>query len=136
MLMCCYALPPYPRRSNGLALVAVVKANALHLPLAPKPGWPVSPVLWVLYHALGHLKQPWNPWILARQEPLVGATCPVTPADGTISGYDYDYDYVCRYVCMYVCCGVAVLRWLVHVVGDYPSPQRSAASLLLVVRQS
>ena len=45
MLPRCHALPPYPRRSHGPALVAVANANALQLPLPPKPGWPVSPVL-------------------------------------------------------------------------------------------
>ena len=107
VLACCSAaalpcLAPYPRRTNGPASVAVANANALQLPLPPKPGWPVSPVLWVLRHALGHLKQPWDPRDRARQEPPVGAKCPVTPVDGMISGYDYDYDDVCMYVCMYV----------------------------------
>ena len=61
MLQGCYALPQYPRRSNEPVLVAVANANALQLPLPPKPGWPVSPVLWVLRHAMGHLRQPWDP---------------------------------------------------------------------------
>ena len=99
VLACCSAaalpwLDPYPRRTNGPALVAVANANALQLPLPPKPGWPVSPVLWVLRHAVGHLRQPWDPQDRARQEPLVGARCLVTPVDGMISGYDYDYDYI------------------------------------------
>ena len=42
MLLRCHALPLYPWRSNGRALVAVSNANALQLPLPPKPGWPVS----------------------------------------------------------------------------------------------
>ena len=99
LLACCSAaalpyLAPYPRRTNGPALVVVANANALQLPLPPKPGWPVSPVLRVLRHAVGHLRQPWDPRDRARQEPPVGATCPVTPVDGMISGYDYDYDYL------------------------------------------
>ena len=94
MLLRCFALPPYPRRTNGPASVAVANANALQLPLPPKPGCPVSPVLWVLRHAVGHLRQPWDPRDRARQEPPVGARCPVTPVDGMISGYDYDYDYI------------------------------------------
>ena len=84
MLLRCYALPHYPRRSNGPALVAVANANALQLPLPPKPGWPVSQVLWVLRHAVGHPRQPWAPRDRARQEPPVGARCPVTPVDGMI----------------------------------------------------
>ena len=70
MLLCCHALPLYPQRPNGPALVAVTNANAQQLPLPPKPGWPVSPVLWVLRHAAGHLRQPWDPWDRERQ-----ATC-------------------------------------------------------------
>ena len=40
---CCDAaallcLAPYPRRTNGPASVAVANANALQLPLPPKPG--------------------------------------------------------------------------------------------------
>ena len=93
LLRCC-ALPLYPRRTNGPASVAVANAKALQLPLPPKPGWPVSPVLWVLRHAVGHLRRPWDPRDQARQEPPVGARCPVTPLDGMISGYDYDYDYI------------------------------------------
>ena len=38
MLLRCFALPPYPRRTNGPASVAVANANALQLPLPPKPG--------------------------------------------------------------------------------------------------
>ena len=38
MLLRCCALPPYPRRTNGPASVAVANANALLLPLPPKPG--------------------------------------------------------------------------------------------------
>ena len=98
MLLRCFALPPYPRRTNGPASVAVANANALQLPLPPKPGCPVSPVLWVLRHAVGHLRQPWDPRDRARQEPPVGARCPVTPVDGMISGYDYDYDYIYIYI--------------------------------------
>ena len=37
-LVQCHALPSYPRRSNGLALVAVANAKALQLPLPPKRG--------------------------------------------------------------------------------------------------
>ena len=102
MLLRCFALPPYPRRTNGPASVAVANANALQLPLPPKPGCPVSPVLWVLRHAVGHLRQPWDPRDRARQEPPVGARCPVTPVDGMISGYDYDYDYICIYIYIYI----------------------------------
>ena len=102
MLLRCFALPPYPRRTNGPASVAVANANALQLPLPPKPGCPVSPVLWVLRHAVGHLRQPWDPRDRARQEPPVGARCPVTPVDGMISGYDYDYDYIYIYIYIYV----------------------------------
>ena len=71
LLCCCVAVPCplYPRRRNGPASVAVANANAPHLPLPPKPGWPVSPVLWVLRHAVGHLRQPWDPRDRARQEP-------------------------------------------------------------------
>ena len=98
-LACCCAatlpcLAPYPRRTNGPASVAVANANALQLPLPPKSGWPVSPVLWVLRHALDHLRQPWDPRDRATQEPPVGARCPVSPVDGMISGYDYHYDYI------------------------------------------
>ena len=39
------------------------------------------------------------------QIPPVGARCPVTPADGMISGYDYDSNR-----CMYVC--MAFFPWL------------------------
>ena len=61
VLACCSAaalpcLAPYPRQTNGPASVAVANANALQLPLPPKPGWPVSRVLWVLRHAVGHLR--------------------------------------------------------------------------------
>ena len=109
VLACCSAaalpcLDPYPRRTNGPALVAVANANALQLPLPPKPGWPVSPVLSVLRQAVGHLRQPWDPRDRARQEPPVGARCPVTPVDGMISGHDYDYDYVCMYVTIFFRC--------------------------------
>ena len=38
MLLRCCALPPYPRRTNGPASVAVANANALQSPLPPKPG--------------------------------------------------------------------------------------------------
>ena len=38
MLLRCCALPPYPRRTNGPASVAVANANAMQLPLPPKPG--------------------------------------------------------------------------------------------------
>ena len=58
MLLRCCALPPYPRRTNVPASVAVANANALHMPLPPKPGRPVSPVLSVLLHAVGHLRHP------------------------------------------------------------------------------
>ena len=71
----CPALPIYPRQSNGPAPVAVATAKALQLPLPPKPGWPVSPVFWVLRHAMGHLRQPWDPCDRATQEPPVGARC-------------------------------------------------------------
>ena len=102
LLRCC-ALPPYPRRTNEPASVAVANANALQLRLPPKPGRPVSPVLWVLRHAVGHLRQPWDPRDQARQEPPVGARCPVNPVDGMISGYDYDYDYIVYiYICVYI----------------------------------
>ena len=106
VLACCSAaalpcLAPYPRRTNGPASVAVANANALQLPLPPKPGWPLSPVLWVLRHAVGHLRQPWDPRDRARQEPLVGARCPVAPLDGMIRGYDYDYDYICMYILLH-----------------------------------
>ena len=57
----CYALSHYPQRSNELAFVAGANGNAMQLPLPPKPGWPVSPVLWVLSHAVGHRRQPWDP---------------------------------------------------------------------------
>ena len=100
MLLHCRALPLYPRRTNGPALVAIANANALQLPLPPKPSWPESPVFWVLRQAVGHLRQPWDPRDRARQEPPVGARCPVTPVAGMISGYEYDYDYVCMYLCM------------------------------------
>ena len=111
VLACCSAaalpcLDPYPRRTNGPALVAVANANALQLPLPPKPGWPVSPVLWVLRQAVGHLRQPWDPRDRARQEPPVGARCPVTPVDGVISGYDYDYDYICIYIYINTCLSI------------------------------
>ena len=36
MLLRCCALPPYPRRTNGPASVAVANANAMQLPLPPK----------------------------------------------------------------------------------------------------
>ena len=39
----------------------------------------------------------------ARQEPPVGARCPVTPVHGMISGYDYDYDNIKMYVYVYIC---------------------------------
>ena len=45
MLLLCPALPLYPQRTNGPAPVADANAKALQLPLPPKPGWPVSPVL-------------------------------------------------------------------------------------------
>ena len=61
VLLRCRALPLYPRRTNGPASVAVANANAPQLPLPPKLRWPVSPVLWVLRHALGHLRQPVGP---------------------------------------------------------------------------
>ena len=110
----CPILPLHPWRSNGnsalaTAPFAVANAKALQLPLPPKPGWPVSLVIWFLRQAVGHLRQPWDPRLLARQEPPVGARCPVTPVNGMISGYDYDYAcmyvrmYVLAYVCMYVC---------------------------------
>ena len=92
------------------SLVAVANANALQLPLPPKPGWLVSPVFWVLRQAVGHLRQPWDPRDRARQEPPVGARCPVTAVDGMVSGYDYDYDYVCMYVCIYVSMYVCTLH--------------------------
>ena len=56
MWLRCYALPLYPRRFNGPELVAVADAKALKLPLPTNLGWPVSPVLWVLRHAVGHLR--------------------------------------------------------------------------------
>ena len=118
MLLRCFALPPYPRRTNGPASVAVANANALQLPLPPKPGCPVSRVLWVLRHAVGHLRQPWDPRNRARQEPPVGARCPVTPVDGVISGYDYDYDYIYIYIYIYmyvcICMYVYSLRVKIH----------------------
>ena len=58
VLLRCRALPPYPRRFNGPALIVIANAKALQSPLPPKPGWPVSLVLWVLRHAVGHLRQP------------------------------------------------------------------------------
>ena len=67
----CHALPLHPQRSNDPALVAVANANALQLPLPPRPRWPVSLVLWVLRHAVRHLKQPWDPRDGARHEPPV-----------------------------------------------------------------
>ena len=94
MLLRCNAFSPYPRQFNEPALVAVASAKALQLPLPPNRRWLVSPVLRVLRHAVGHLRQPWDPRDRARQEPPVGARCPVTPVNGMISGYDYDYDYV------------------------------------------
>ena len=102
MLLRCCALPPNPRRINGAASVAVAKANAMQLPLPPKPGSPVSLVLWVLRHAVGHLRQPWAPLDRARQEQPVGARCPVTPVDGMISGWDYEYDYIYSHMYIYI----------------------------------
>ena len=126
VLACCSAalpcLAPYPRRTNGPASVAVANANALQLPLPPKPGWPVSPVLWVLRHAVGHLRQPWDPRDRARQEPPVGARCPVTPVDGMISGYDYDYDYIYIYIYIYISSNLHPSpnsRWLHHTAPRY-----------------
>ena len=98
VLLRCYALPLYPRRTKGPVSVAIANANALQLPVPQKHGWPPSPVLWVLCHAVGHLRQPWDPRHRARQEPQVGAKCPATPVDGMISGYDYDYDYIYIYI--------------------------------------
>ena len=103
MLLCCHVLPLYPRRSNGPPLVAIANANAQQLPMPPKPGWPVCPVFWVLHQDVGHLRQPWDPRDRARQEPHVGARCPVTLVDGMISGYDCDYDYISIYMCVCVC---------------------------------
>ena len=112
MLQRCYALLHYPQRFHGLALVAVANAKALQLPLPSKPGWTASPVLWVLRHTLGHPRQPWDPRDRARQEPPVGARCPVTPVHGMISGYHYDYHYRCMYVCMNVLWhGVTLIPW-------------------------
>ena len=125
MLLCCHALPPYPRRSNGPTLVAVANANALHLPLLPKPGWPVSPVLWVLWvlrHTVGYLRHPWDPRDRARQVSPVDARCPVTPLDGMINGCDYDYDYmyiyiyIYIYICLYLCINCMYARSHYHVV--------------------
>ena len=98
----CPTFPLYPRRSNGPAPVAVANATTMHLPVPPKPGWLVSPVFKVLRHAVGHLGQPSDPRDRARQEPPVGARCPVTPVDGMISDYDYDYDSMCVYIYIYI----------------------------------
>ena len=102
-LLCLAPLPPANKRTS---VIGVANAKALQLPLRPKPGWPVSPVLRVLLHAVGHLRQPWDPRDRARQEPNVGARCPKTPVDGRISGYDYDYDYM--YIYVYICICVCV----------------------------
>ena len=51
---------------------------------------------------MGHLRQPWDPRDRARQEPPVGARCPVTQVEGMISGYDYDYDYIYIHVYLYL----------------------------------
>ena len=119
MLLRCCALPLYPRRTNGPTSVAVANANALQLPLPPKPGWPVSPVLCVLRHAVGHLKQPWDPRNPARQEPPDGARSPVTAVDGMISGYDYDYDYIYMHVSIYICIDIDIDRALYRYIYIY-----------------
>ena len=130
MLLGCHALPLHSRQPNGPALVAVANATASQLPLPPKPGWPVSAVLWVLRHAMGHLRQPWDPRDRARQEPPVGARCPVTLVDGMTSGYDDDYDYmyvcVCVCVCMYVFCNSSFTRVFLPFI-----PQHRGESSLL-----
>ena len=69
LLLRCHALPPYPRRFNGPALVAGANANARQLPLPPEPGSPVSLGLSVLRHVVGHLKQPWDPTTKLRHPP-------------------------------------------------------------------
>ena len=120
----CPVLPLHPRRSNGPALVAVANAKAPQLPLPPKLGWPVSPVFWVLRHAVGHLRRPWDPPDRARQEPPIGARCPVTPVDGMISGYDYDYDYIIHMYILVVCSKV---RAYLKVHGG-PAPQCAPSS--------
>ena len=132
---CCTAAllclaPFYPRRTNGPASVAVANANALQSALPPKPGWPVSPVLWVLRHAVGHLRQPWDPRDRARHEPPVGGRCPVTPVDGMISGYDYDYDYIYIYIYIYIASNLhpsANSRWLHHTALRYVRRAQSGA---------
>ena len=123
MQLHCRALSLQPRWSNWPALVAAANANALQLPLPPNPGWPVSPVFWVLYHGVGYLRQPWDPRNRARQGPPVGERCPVNPVDGMKSGYDYDYDYVCTYVCMYVCMYVFPLTKLSSGMYSAKEPQ-------------
>ena len=57
----CPALPLYPRRTNGSALVDIANAHAQQLPRPPKPGRLVSPVFYVVHHAMGHLRQPTGP---------------------------------------------------------------------------
>ena len=61
MLLPCSALPPYPRWTYSPALVNVANAaNVLQLPMPPKLGRLVSPVLWVVYQAVNNLRQPWD----------------------------------------------------------------------------
>ena len=96
VLPLCHALPLTPgdsagQRSSPLLMLTLCCPQSL-------VGW----YPWVLRHAVGHLRQPWDPRDRARQEPPVGARCPVTPVDGMISGYDYDYDYDYDYALAYL----------------------------------
>ena len=102
VLLHCHALPSYPGDSTVQRSPPLLMLKLCSCHCSQSPGWTVSPVLRDLRHAVGHLRQPWDPRDRARQEPPIGARCPVTPVGGLISGfdYDYDYDYVCTYVCM------------------------------------
>ena len=140
VLACCSAaalpcLAPYSRRTNGPASVAVADANALQLPLPPKPGWPVSPVLRVLRHAVGHLRQPWDPRDRARQEPPVGARCPVAPVDGmtmtmtmTMTIYIYIYIYIYTNTCMYIYTSIYIYIYICMYVCILPPSESSLLS--------
>ena len=105
LLRCCCSTVPCPltpgeQTGQRPSPLLMVTRCSRHCPQSLVS--PVSPVLWVLRHSVGHLRQPWDTRDRARQEPRVGARCPVTPVDGMISGYDYDYDYIYIYIYIYI----------------------------------
>ena len=97
---CCVAVPcphcPGEQTGQRPSPLLMLRLCRCHCPASLVDRYPRSSGSSVMLWAT--LRQPWDPRDRPRQEPPVGARCPVTPVDGMISGHDYDYDYIYIYI--------------------------------------